>query len=352
MDSISCRWLASCSSGQVVIGESDGGSRGECVTSASDRRPAYGEQMAKYFRLAHAPSLVIRPASKPHLAITHLVSPVGLPERTASIPPERAFIVSIHRTPAAERGCDIWIDDRHVRVKKWPPGGVGIYDLESNPRTRNPGPVDWVHYHVPRAMLDAFADDAGASRIRTLECAHGRVDHVLRQMTEMMLPSVDSPLPFSELFLDHFRLLFCAHVAHTYAPSFGARREYRGGLAPWQKRRATELLAEHLDGSVCLATLASECGLSVSHFARSFRQSFRTSPHRYLVLQRIERAKALLVHSAFPLSEVALQTGFADQAAFSRTFGAVVGSPPGQWRRHARHRADFVPRGTGVAVAI
>jgi AraC family transcriptional regulator len=307
-------------------------------TTESEGRPAYGEQLAKYFRLPHAPSLVIRPPSKSHLAITHLVSKTGLPEKTASIPPERAFVVSVHLTPAAQRGCDIWVDDRHLRIRNWPPGGVGIYDLESNPRMRNPGPVDWVHYHVPRATLDAFTDDAEASRIPTLECTLGRLDLVLRQMTEMMLPSVDASQSFPELFLDYFRLLFCAHVAHRYAPSFGTRRQHRGGLAPWQKRRATELLAEHLDGSLRLATLASECGLSVSHFAKSFRQSFRTSPHRFLIQRRVERAKALLVRSSCPLSEVALRTGFADQAAFSRTFGAVVGSPPGQWRRQARHQ--------------
>ena len=305
--------------------------------------------MAKYFRLAHAPSLVIQPRLKPHIAITHLVSDIGLPERTASIPPERAFVVSIHLTPAAQRGCDIWVDDRHLRIREWPAGGVGIYDLESNPRTCNPGPVDWVHYHVPRALLDAFTDDAQASRIRTLDCVHGRVDPVLQQMTHMMLPSVDSPRSFSTLFLDYFRLLFCAHVTHTYAPSFGARREYRGGLVPWQQRRATELLAEHLDGSFRLATLVSECGLSVSHFAKSFRQSFRTSPHRYLIRQRIERARHLLSHSVCPLSEVALQTGFADQAAFTRTFRAIVGRPPGQWRREITNGRRSTVISTGRA---
>src|SRR5258708_5824775 len=259
---------------------------GRTVMNESVRRPAYGDQMAKYFRLPRAPSLVIRPGSKPHIAITHLVSETGLPERTASIPSERAFVVSIHLTPAADRGCDVWVDDRHVRIGKWPAGGVGIYDLESNPRTRNPGPVDWVHYHVPRAMLDAFTDDADASRIPTLECTHGRVDPVLHQMTAMMLPSVDSPQSFSPLFLDYFRLLFCAHLAHAYAPSFGARPEYRGGLAPWQKRRATELLATHLDGSLRLATLAHECGLALSYFYRSFRKSVCPSPRHYLIQQR------------------------------------------------------------------
>jgi AraC family transcriptional regulator len=308
------------------------------VTDQSDRRPAYGDQMGQYFRIAHAPSLVIRPPLKPQIAITRLVSKIGLPERTASIPREKAFVVSVHLTPAAEQGCDIWVDDRHSRIADWPAGGVGIYDLESNPRTRNCGPIDWVHYHVPRAMLDAFTDDAEANRIRTLECVHGTIDPILHRMTQMMVLAVESPQSFSELSLDYFRLLFCAHVAHTYDPSHGTVSEYRGGLAPWQKRRATELLAEHLDGSLRLATLARECGLSVSHFARSFRQSFGTSAHRYLILQRVDKAKQLLSDPTWSLSEVALQTGFADQAAFSRTFRAVVGTPPGQWRRHAEHR--------------
>ncbi len=126
---------------------------------------AYGGQMAKYFRLAKADSLVISPALKPPIAVTRLVSNVGLPERTASIPPEKAFVVSIHLTPASEGGCDIWADDKYSRIPVWPSGGVGIYDLESNPRTRNAGPVDWVHYHIPRSTLDAFADDVGRPRI-------------------------------------------------------------------------------------------------------------------------------------------------------------------------------------------
>ena len=304
----------------------------------ADWRPAYGSRMAAYFRLPSAQSLVIRSRTKPQLAITRLLSGSGIPERSATIPPERAFVVSVHLTPAAKRGCEIWVDDRHSRIRDWPAGGVGIYDLESNPRTRNPGPVDWVHYHLPRALLDDFTEDAGARRIETLHCTHGRVDAVLHRMTQMILLSVEGPQPFSDLFLDHFRLLLCTHVTQTYAPSFRVTTRHRGGLAPWQQRRAGELLSGHLDGSIRLGTLARECGLSVSHFARAFRQSFGTSAHRYLILQRVDRSKELLTESQRPLSEVALEAGFTDQAAFSRTFKAVVGNPPGQWRREAEYR--------------
>jgi Helix-turn-helix domain len=49
-------------------------------------------------------------------------------------------------------------------------------------------------------------------------------------------------------------------------------------------------------------------------------------------------AKTLLSTSDRSLSEVALEAGFSDQAAFSRTFKALVGASPGQWKREAVHR--------------
>jgi AraC-like DNA-binding protein len=267
---------------------------------------------------------------------------MGLQERTESIPAERAFVVSVHLTPASAQGCEIWVDDRYSSIGNWAAGGVGIYDLETNPRTRNRGPVDWVHYHIPRDTLDGFTDDAEASRIETLEIEHGTVDPVLHQLTQLILPSLSASQPFSPLFLDYFRLLFCAHVAQKYAPSFATLSRPRGGLAPWQRRRVMELFRAHLDGSLSLPMLAGQCGLSVSHFTRAFRQSFGTPPYHYFVLQRVERAKTLLARSTCALSEVAQQVGFYDQASFSRTFKAVVGATPGQWRRRQalRRRAN------------
>src|SRR5271156_5441130 len=110
------------------------------MTGELEKPAAYGGQMAKYFRLGKALSLVISPPSKPQIAITRLASQQGLPDQTSSIPREKAFVVSVHLTPACDQGCDIWVDDRHSRITTWPAGGVGIYDLEENPRARNRGP--------------------------------------------------------------------------------------------------------------------------------------------------------------------------------------------------------------------
>jgi AraC family transcriptional regulator len=88
-----------------------------------------------------------------------------------------------------------------------------------------------------------------------------------------------------------------------------------------------ELIDSNLDGELRLSCLAEECGLFVSHFSRSFG----VPVHRYLIARRVERAKFLLRSSSAPLAEIALESGFADQAPFSRSFRAVVGTSPMRW---------------------
>jgi AraC family transcriptional regulator len=137
-------------------------------------------------------------------------------------------------------------------------------------------------------------------------------------------------------------MMVCSHLVGRYGQLGEAIPQMKGGLAPWQKRRVLELLREHLDGEVKLARLAEECRLSVSHFARSFRRSFGTSAHRYLILHRIDIAKALLSETNNSLVEIAGQTGFSDQAALTRTFAAIVGATPAKWRRKHSRRSTFI----------
>ena len=107
----------------------------------------------------------------------------------------------------------------------------------------------------------------------------------------------------------------------------------RGGLAPWQERRAKELMSTHLGRPIPLAFVASECRLSISHFARSFKQCTGKPPHRWLLENRVERAKELLTDAGLPLAEIALECGFSDQSHFTRVFSRIAGTSPGTWQR-------------------
>jgi AraC family transcriptional regulator len=308
---------------------------------------AYGDQMAKYFHLNEAATLVVTPPSESRLAITRLKSMVGLPDRTASIPPERAFLIPLHLHPAEYRGYEIWVDGKHSFVPLWPAGGIGIYDLQANPTWRYTRSFDCVHFYLSRAALSSFTETNGLKTADKLHCVEGKVDNVLHHLAQMLLPTLGKPQSSCELFLDYFRSMLCAHVIGEYGGQAIPESHLGGGLVPWQKRRTKELLHQHLDGEIKLAKLADECGLSVSHFARSFKKSFGLPVHRYLISLRVEVAKSFLSQTDRSLTDVALQSGFSDQAAFCRTFRALVGTSPGRWRRERAFRKIFLSTESG-----
>jgi transcriptional regulator GlxA family with amidase domain len=80
--------------------------------------------------------------------------------------------------------------------------------------------------------------------------------------------------------------IFCNSAEHCQQ----AARLSKEGLAPWQKRRALEILHENMRGRIRLSDTARECRLSVSQFARSFKSSFGASTHQRLIQHRIDHA--------------------------------------------------------------
>jgi AraC-like DNA-binding protein len=80
------------------------------------------------------------------------------------------------------------------------------------------------------------------------------------------------------------------------------------------------------------ADLEAVSGLSRYELARQFRVAYGTSPHRYLLMRRLDLARRRL-RQGVPLAELALAAGFADQAHFTRTFRSAVGIPPGRYAR-------------------
>ena len=124
-----------------------------------------------------------------------------------------------------------------------------------------------------------------------------------------------------------------SHIVGSYSGVTISAPKFRGGLSSLQMRKATELLEARLDGNIELQQVAEACELSVSHFARAFKQTFRTPPYRWLIERRVDRARDLMTNSRLPLAEIAIQCGFADQSALNRSFKRIHGITPGTWRR-------------------
>jgi len=106
----------------------------------------------------------------------------------------------------------------------------------------------------------------------------------------------------------------------------------RTGLPPRARQRVREYIDAHLENNVSLEVLAGIAGLSVSRFARAFKQSEGVTPHEYLMRCRVRRAQELLAATDMPLSEIACTSGFSDQSHLTRRFREQVGLTPSSYR--------------------
>ena len=271
--------------------------------------------------------------------VTRLESSAGLPDRITKLSSVPALLVSISLKSLPLHSYQVWVADKIVPTPIIPPFRSNVIDFDAEPSCWAGKAFDYVHYTVPRVELDDIAADCGFGRVNSYKLSVVEDDLVLAQITRSILPFIGRRDGPSLLALDQFSLILGAHLLQRYGVLQKIGKVSKGGLAPWQKRRAAELLRENLDGRIRLTDVARECSLSVSHFARSFRATFGISTHQWLIRHRVEHAQELLRQTAAPIVEIAMLSGFADQAAFTRTFRQVVGVSPGRWRRYHSMRA-------------
>jgi transcriptional regulator GlxA family with amidase domain len=93
-----------------------------------------------------------------------------------------------------------------------------------------------------------------------------------------------------------------------------------------------DFVDDHLAADLTLDRLAEAAGVSPSSLGRRFREEMDTTPWRYVLRRRVEKAKELLRETDRSLAAIALDTGFYDQPHFTRTFKRFEGQTPGDYR--------------------
>ncbi|HEY3949772.1 helix-turn-helix domain-containing protein [Phenylobacterium sp.] len=110
-------------------------------------------------------------------------------------------------------------------------------------------------------------------------------------------------------------------------------------LGPKPSRPADwpDLLAQALndDPALCLGAWADARGLRLGSVSRGFRQVFGMAPVGYRLVQRTRRAIAAVRATAEPLSFIAQDCGFADQAHMSRAIRRLARTTPAALRKAA-----------------
>lgn len=178
-------------------------------------------------------------------------------------------------------------------------------------------------YIEPRLIRDALELSS-----LPLPFVRGAVSSDARLRAAILAALDDPDLPLADLHLDR-SLVAIADALAAADPSCRKVRPTTPSLRAVSAARA--YLDAHVLEPVASATLERVSGLSRFALTRHFRAAFGTSPHRYAVLRRLDRVRALL-RAGTPLAEAAASGGFADQAHMTRHFKKAYGVSPARWR--------------------
>ena len=309
------------------------------MASSMAQKGFYGEKLGHQLRLKDAPSsLVTRSIRGVEVAATETRDDNPEPGLCNSVPLEDSYLVSLKFRDYPD--CELWENGKCVTKAHVRPGTIYLYDMKHDPRFVIDKPFHSLHFYLPRTALNGISQP-GQPPVDQLDYQFGTAfdDEVVRHIGAALMEALRRPAEVNQLFTDHMMLAFTAHIAQSYG-GLRITAPVRGGLAPWQLKRACERLDSELGGRLSMAELAAEFGLSVSHFSRAFRTSTGMPPHQWLLRQRVSAAKQLMTSHDLTLAEIAVAAGFANQSHFTRVFSSVAGMSPGAWRRETQGLAD------------
>ncbi len=189
----------------------------------------------------------------------------------------------------------------------------------------------------PRLLTGALNETAHEPDVELTEHWNLIDSHISALVSEMVNDLGDNS-PAGASYGEALANALAVYLVKRYAVRRITPAFYKGGLPPYRLKRVLDYIADNLGTDISLSDLATIAGMSPHYFSELFKQTVGRSPHNYVLLQRIERAKQLLRDPRRSIIEAGLDVGFQNPSHFARMFRKLEGATP------SRFRADWVSR--------
>ena len=175
--------------------------------------------------------------------------------------------------------------------------------------------------------LDPCPIDAFGRTDALLDMYMGIEDARVAALIELIRAEVEAGCPTGDTYAEGLSIALASRVASLCGT---IPREQRSvpTLSSRQLRRITEHVGRHLSQELTIERLAALVSMSPFHFARCFKQTTGVTPHHFVMRERVQRARELLVAEKRPIGEIAMDLGFASQSHFSDVYRRITGNTP------------------------
>jgi AraC family transcriptional regulator len=189
-----------------------------------------------------------------------VVEVVGAANNGITAPVTITDAINVQLSLQACPRSDLFIDGWHVDGIERSARSVQIHDLRRSPVADIRDPFHVLHFYLSRRVLDALSADkplAPIDDMRIQPKTGGGQDPTIEHLIPFCFFSGSKSDEISSLFADHLTLALAAHVTTRYAGIRSPQPNPKGGLSPWQQRRAVDMLHANFDGAVSLSELAA-----------------------------------------------------------------------------------------------
>jgi AraC family transcriptional regulator len=272
--------------------------------------------------------------------------PLGpAPQLTSALLDWRGFRLEQHRIASFDSKNVVWL--RHVILlqqgsaitvefmdgedyvpKRILPGRVSLRPSQTRTSARCGELTEFVVLSLDPAFLNAACGDWIDTKGLTLTLQHGIEDRFIEGVCLALRDEVLHHGRSGRLYSEMLATSLAVHLVARYGHQSNGRAERTQGLPPTKVRQAMDYIQGHIQADLSLHDIAKAVALSPFHFARVFKRATGLSPHQYVLQQRVERGRQLLLRSDRTLASIAVEAGFCDQSHFTLHFRRVHGVPP------------------------
>jgi len=185
---------------------------------------------------------------------------------------------------------------------------------------------------IPEEMFRlAWDNDAGDLWPGIMRMESFRQDSLVTQILARLAAELTRSRSINLAFTKCLTYQLCTHLVRRYSEAIDVTIKH-SGMPPSRLKKVVEFITEHIEGDLSLARLANVAGISRYYFCREFKKSMGVTPQRYVIQQRIEKAKVLLQNSSISITEISTQLRFPTPSHFTSTFRRIVGVTPTSFR--------------------
>jgi AraC family transcriptional regulator len=259
-----------------------------------------------------------------------LSDPPGLVE----VPALKNTLVSIHFGPSVQIACRRGgLSHRgtavHGDIDIIPAGTPSFWELKE----KDTALIMSVSPELMTIVAEGF--DIDPSRIEIKNMFQMR-DAQLENIGWALKAEMESGYPCGKLYLDSLAVSVAARLVRCHSSISADAERPNGRLLGRRLKDVLSYIEDNLSQPLSLDDIAGVAGVSVSHFKGLFRESVGLPVHQYVIRRRVDRAKSLLGEGKMPISQIALETGFAHQSHLAHHMRRLLGVSPKTLREMLR----------------